>query len=84
MTRNFDVLDAGFTARFKKQQGGVFLEDVEVLEAQQRSITANPNLRLKAFGIDSGGVRARQVIQRMIREQQPAAAEPAVQPEPTA
>jgi vanillate O-demethylase monooxygenase subunit len=72
MTRNFDVLDAGFTARFKKQQGGVFLEDVEVLEAQQRSISANPHLKLKAFNIDSGGVRARQVIQRLIREQQPA------------
>jgi vanillate O-demethylase monooxygenase subunit len=77
MTRNFDVLDAGFTARFKKQQGGVFLEDVEVLEAQQRSITVNPQLKLRAFNIDAGGVRARQVIQRLIREQQPDVAEPA-------
>jgi vanillate O-demethylase monooxygenase subunit len=42
MARNFDIHDAGFTARFKKQQGEVFLEDVAVLEAQQRSILANP------------------------------------------
>jgi vanillate O-demethylase monooxygenase subunit len=65
MTRNFDVLDAGFTARFKAQQGRVFREDVEVLEAQQRSIDANPHLKLKVFGIDSGGVRARRVIERL-------------------
>lgn len=69
MTRNFDVQDVGFTARFKKQQGGVFSEDVEVLEAQQRSILANAHLKLKAFGIDTGGVRARQVIERMIKSQ---------------
>ncbi len=65
MARNFDTEDAGFTARFKKQQGGVFQEDVAILEAQQRSIIANPELRLKAFSVDTGGVRARQIIQRL-------------------
>lgn len=68
MARNFDIEDAGFTARFKKQQGGVFLEDVAVLEAQQRSILANPHLELRAFGIDSGGVRARRIIDRLARD----------------
>jgi vanillate O-demethylase monooxygenase subunit len=66
MARNFDIDDPGFTARFKKQQGGVFLEDVAILEAQQRSILANPGLKLKAFSIDTGGVRARQVISRLL------------------
>ena len=70
MARNFDVADLGFTARFKKQQGGVFMEDVVVLEAQQQSILANPHLALKAFSIDSGGVRARLIIDRMLRAQQ--------------
>jgi len=70
MTRNFDIHDVGFTARFKKQQGNVFLEDVAVLEAQQRSIEANPHLKLRAFSIDAGGVKARQVIERMIRNQE--------------
>jgi phenylpropionate dioxygenase-like ring-hydroxylating dioxygenase large terminal subunit len=69
MARNFDIHDAGFTARFKKQQGEVFLEDVAVLEAQQRSILANPNVKLKAFNIDAGGVRARQAINRMMEVQ---------------
>lgn len=71
MARNFDIDDAGFTARFRKQQGGVFLEDVEVLEAQQRSIMANPQMRLNAYSIDSGGVRARAIIERAIRRQTP-------------
>jgi vanillate O-demethylase monooxygenase subunit len=66
MARNFDIDDPGFTARFKKQQGGVFLEDVAVLEAQQRSLEANPGLKLKAFSIDTGGVKARQVIARLL------------------
>jgi phenylpropionate dioxygenase-like ring-hydroxylating dioxygenase large terminal subunit len=69
MARNFDVADLGFTARFKKQQGGVFMEDVVVLEAQQQSILANPHLALKAFSIDSGGVRARLIIDRLLRAQ---------------
>ena len=66
MARSFDIEDAGFTARFKKQQGGVFLEDKEILEAQQRSIDANPDLRLMAYNIDQGGTRARQIIKRLI------------------
>jgi vanillate O-demethylase monooxygenase subunit len=71
MARSFDIGDAGFTARFKRAQGGVFDEDVEVLEAQQRSIIANPELRLNAYSIDQGGVRARQIIARKIRAQDP-------------
>jgi phenylpropionate dioxygenase-like ring-hydroxylating dioxygenase large terminal subunit len=66
MARNFDVADQGFTVRFKRQQGGVFAEDIEILEAQQRSISANPDLKLRAYAIDSGGVRARRVIERDI------------------
>lgn len=66
MARNFDIGDAGFTARFKAQQGGVFAEDEVVLEAQQRSIEANPDLRLRAFNIDAGGIRARRIIEQLI------------------
>jgi phenylpropionate dioxygenase-like ring-hydroxylating dioxygenase large terminal subunit len=69
MARNFDTHDVGFTARFKRQQGGVFLEDVAVLESQQRSILANPDLKLSAFSIDTGGVRARHAIERMMKAQ---------------
>ncbi|HEY0959543.1 MAG TPA: aromatic ring-hydroxylating dioxygenase subunit alpha [Novosphingobium sp.] len=67
MARNFDVDDPGFTARFRKQQGGVFAEDREILEAQQRAIDTNPGMRLNAYSIDEGGTRARQIIAREIR-----------------
>jgi len=66
MARNFDLADQGFTARFKQQQGGVFMEDVEILEAQQKRIDANPDMKLRVFNIDAGGARARAVIERMI------------------
>lgn len=67
MARNFDIDDAGFTARFKAQQGAVFAEDREILEAQQRALLANPDLGLAAYRIDEGGVRARQAITRAIK-----------------
>jgi vanillate O-demethylase monooxygenase subunit len=67
MARNFDLADPGFTARFKRQQGGVFEEDRAILEAQQRAIQANPDLKLSAYRIDEGGVRARQIIARAIK-----------------
>ncbi|MEJ5975339.1 aromatic ring-hydroxylating dioxygenase subunit alpha [Novosphingobium sp. PS1R-30] len=67
MARNFDLADPGFTARFKRQQGGVFEEDREILEAQQKAIQANPDLKLSAYRIDEGGVRARQIIARAIK-----------------
>ena len=69
MARNFDVDDAGFTARFKRQQGGVFAEDEVILEAQQRSIEANPDLKLRAFNIDAGGMQSRAVLDRLLRAQ---------------
>ena len=70
MARSFDIDDAGFTARFKQGQGGVFLEDKEILEAQQMAIAANPHLKLNAYNIDEGGTRARQIIQRRIAAQE--------------
>lgn len=69
LARNFRADDPGFGARFKSQQAGVFAEDVEILEAQQRSIAVNPGLRLNAYSIDQGGVRARQMIDRIRKEE---------------
>jgi phenylpropionate dioxygenase-like ring-hydroxylating dioxygenase large terminal subunit len=72
MSRHFGQDDRGLTGRLQAGQAGVFLEDVEVLEAQQRSIEANPDLKMTAYEIDSGGVKARLVIKRMIAKEQPA------------
>jgi len=73
MARNFDAEDAGFTARFRAQQGEVFLEDVEVLEAQQQSLSSNPDMKLRTYNIDQGGMRARKIIERMIATSAPQA-----------
>jgi vanillate O-demethylase monooxygenase subunit len=69
MARNFDIADRGFTDRFKAQQGAVFKEDLEILEAQQRSIEANPDLRPRNFNIDAGGARSRMVLERLLLSQ---------------
>ena len=68
MTRNFDLEDYGFTQRFKAQQGKVFAEDVEILEAQQRSIGLNRDMKLRQFSIDAGGSRCRALLERLMRE----------------
>jgi phenylpropionate dioxygenase-like ring-hydroxylating dioxygenase large terminal subunit len=69
MARNFDIHDAGFTARFRAQQGRVFAEDQEILEAQQRSLAANPGQKMRVFNIDSGGAHARAIIERHLKTQ---------------
>lgn len=69
MARNFGPADVGLGQRIKAAQAQVFMEDVEVLEAQQATIDANPDLKLRAFDIDGGGVRSRAILDRMLREQ---------------
>ncbi|HBH88675.1 MAG TPA: Rieske (2Fe-2S) protein, partial [Hyphomonadaceae bacterium] len=68
MARNFAIDDAGVTQRMKDQQDIVFNEDVEVLEAQQRSIAENPDMRLRILNIDSGGAHSRKVIERLMSD----------------
>ncbi len=68
MARNFATNDHGVTLRMKDQQNIVFGEDVEVLEAQQRSIAENPDMRLRVFNIDAGGAHARRVIERLMAD----------------
>jgi vanillate O-demethylase monooxygenase subunit len=68
MARSFDIHDAGVTGRMKAQQSAVFDEDVEVLELQQRSIAANPDMRLRSLSIDAGGAHARRILDRLTSE----------------
>ena len=69
LARNFHADDVGFGQRARTAQGMVFMEDVEVLEAQQASIDALPHEKMRAFDIDGGAVRARAVLDRMERAQ---------------
>tara|TARA_R110000772_G_scaffold15072_30_gene43406 strand:+ start:6222 stop:7247 length:1026 start_codon:yes stop_codon:yes gene_type:complete len=69
MARDFRVDDPGFGARFRQQQNGVFDEDIVILEAQQKSLAANPHLSMQSYNIDQGGVRARQMISKIIKSE---------------
>lgn len=69
MARNFSVDDTELTERMRMSQGKIFAEDMEILEAQQKSLSRNPKRRLIPLNIDAGGVYARRVIDRMIKEE---------------
>ena len=69
MARDFRVDDPDFGARFRQQQNGVFDEDIVILEAQQKSLAANPHLSMQSYNIDQGGVRARQMISKIIKSE---------------
>src|SRR4051812_3935027 len=82
MARNFNPHDKALTANIREGQGKIFSEDLQMLESQQRNLLANPGRRLLSLNIDSGGVQARRVIDRMLAQERApaAAAEPAVAP----
>jgi vanillate O-demethylase monooxygenase subunit len=69
MARDFEVKDQGLTCRIREAQGGVFAEDIVVLEAQQANIDRRPDRQLRNFNIDAGGVRARRLIDKALARQ---------------
>jgi vanillate monooxygenase len=69
MARRFQPDDRELTASIRDGQSRVFAEDVVMLEAQQRNLSANPGRRLLKLNIDHGGVHARRVIDRMIADE---------------
>jgi vanillate O-demethylase monooxygenase subunit len=69
MARNFEVSDQGLSLRIKDAQSQVFAEDLDVLESQQRNIEARPDQKLMNFNIDSGGVRARRLIDQAMADE---------------
>ncbi|HLU19276.1 MAG TPA: aromatic ring-hydroxylating dioxygenase subunit alpha [Pusillimonas sp.] len=78
MARNFKADDPELTKVIRDGQGKIFAEDLAVLEAQQRNLQANPDRKLLMLNIDTGGVQARRILDRIVKdEQQQATAEPA-------
>jgi vanillate monooxygenase len=71
MARNFNPKDRNLTAQIREGQAKVFAEDTEVLEAQQRNLSANPQRKLLMLNIDAGGVQARRIIDRLVLAEQP-------------
>lgn len=66
MARNFAAQDAALTGVIREGQGKIFGEDREMLERQQVNHLNYPQRRLMKLNIDGGGVRARQIIERMV------------------
>jgi vanillate O-demethylase monooxygenase subunit len=73
MARKFNPNDKALTATVREGQGKIFSEDLEMLEKQQRNISANPDRKLLMLNIDAGGLRSRKVIDRLIVQEQTAA-----------
>jgi vanillate O-demethylase monooxygenase subunit len=75
MARNFRPQDEALTAMIREGQGKIFGEDLEMLEAQQRNLLANPTRRILKLNIDAGGVKSREMIDRLLeQEKRPEAA----------
>ncbi len=73
MARNFAPNDHGLTGRLREGQGKIFTEDMQMLELQQRNHLNYPGRRLMKLNIDGGGVRARQILDKMIAAEATAA-----------
>lgn len=69
MARNFKPGDKTLTAAIRDGQGKIFAEDLAVLEAQQKSLSAHPERKLLNLSIDAGGVRSRRILERLVAEE---------------
>ena len=69
LARNFRPEDKALTASIREAQGKVFTEDLEMLEAQQRNLSAQPGRKLLSLNTDLGGVQARRVIERLVEQE---------------
>jgi len=69
MARNFRPQDTELTDMIRKGQGGIFAEDQEMLESQQRNLSTWPERQLLKLNIDSGGVQSRKILDRLIQEE---------------
>jgi len=66
MARNFRADDKALTAQIREGQGKIFAEDLEVLERQQANLLHWPQRELLKLNIDTGGVQARRIIDRLV------------------
>lgn len=64
--RNWRLDQQAITTRLREGVSGVFFEDEQMLEAQQRGIDANPGYDFYNLNIDAGGMWSRRLVQRMI------------------
>lgn len=68
--RNYDLSSAKRTKELVAGVSGIFREDEEVLEAQQKAIEDNPDHVFYNLNIDGGSMWARKLIDGMIQKEQ--------------
>jgi vanillate O-demethylase monooxygenase subunit len=66
---DFDVGNQKTTDMIFEQVKIAFLEDMEVFEAQQRTIDLDPDAPQIDINADAGGIQARRIIARLAREE---------------
>ena len=66
MARQFKPQDSELTDKIRAGQGGIFNEDMEMLQLQQANISKWPDRKLLMLNIDSGGVQSRRIIDRWL------------------
>jgi vanillate O-demethylase monooxygenase subunit len=66
MARQFKPDDLELTQKIRAGQGGIFNEDMEMLQLQQANINKWPDRKLLMLKIDSGGVQSRRIIDRLL------------------
>ncbi len=69
MARHFQVDDVALTQSIREGQQSIFEEDREVLERQQQNLLLQPERKLLKLNIDSGGVHARRIIDRLCKKE---------------
>ncbi len=72
MARNFNPRDRALTAAIREGQAKIFGEDLEMLERQQRNLSAWPQRNLLKLNIDAGGVQSRRVLERIMAQEKTA------------
>lgn len=66
MARKFNPSDANLTNLIREGQAKIFGEDMDMLELQQRNLSAYPDRRILKLNIDAGGVQSRRILDRII------------------
>lgn len=67
--RDFEIDDAELTAFFNRETHKAFLEDQDILEAQQRCIDLDPSAPDVLVGIDAGPIQARKLMARLLERE---------------
>ena len=75
MARHFKPDDAALTETIRAGQATIFSEDLQLLQAQQKNLLAQPQRRLMTLNIDAGGVLSRRVIDRLLTAESAAVAD---------